>query len=166
MEDSVRRDLASLVDRATSFAAQMLLENGEFHAFGNLINSDGAFEIAGVYTGDEPTSGEEIRELTMKFMRSRANQRTLRACAVCADVRLKSPEGRATDAINVFLEHQQGEARTVLKPYFKGVDGGFYFEPLILLLDGPTIFAGSKGEPGGAEGGPRRRSLFGRFGRG
>jgi hypothetical protein len=165
MDDAVRRDFAGLVDQATSLAAKLLREQGEFDPFGILINQAGAFERAGGYTGNDRLSGGELRELAIRFMRSRANQGTLKACAVCADATLNGPDGRATDTINVFLEHHDGEARTVLKPYFKGADGGLFFEPLILLTDEPAVFAGSN-DPSGKERDPKRRGVFGRFGRG
>lgn len=136
--DLVQDDFNQLFQHALSLAERLLNEQqGAFAPFAVAVASDGQ----GEQFGADPSAGpEEQIQLLEGALRQRAEQGTIRATAVCFNVRLKSREdGSETDAIEFLIEHQEGTAQRVNVPYV--AEGGEY-----MLQDGtgspiePRIF--------------------------
>lgn len=92
-------------------AEDLLGKHGKFYPFGGSISSQGEASLtaADPGVGEHPASDEVLAGL---HDGARANAATLRAVAFVADVR-----ANGSDAVQVELEHQEGEALVVLLPY-------------------------------------------------
>ena len=117
-------DLDQLLNVALEFAQKMLKEHGEFYPFGASMGTDGKITMDGAATGREHPPSKELLDLLSESYTQRASTGGLRAAAICADVRVPPPgSDQKTDAIQVGLEHANGEAVTVFLPYQKGWAG-------------------------------------------
>jgi hypothetical protein len=107
-------DLDELLNASPGFAQQQLAIHGEFYPYAAAIRPDGQTEmIAGqARTASEHPAAAEIIASCVAQLASR--QHAIRAAAIVADVRLPDNGG---DAIEVSLEHVDGQALRVLLPY-------------------------------------------------
>jgi len=113
-----REEMDQLFDALVTFAQSMLEEHGEFYPVGAWIDEQGELGVVAADDGDERPDPRELIELLHKLMRERASSGTIRACAVCVDVRARrAEEAASTDAISVAIEHAAAEPVTVLQPY-------------------------------------------------
>ena len=60
-------------------------------------------------------------------MRDLAATGGIKAAGICSDVRIRSEDGKTSDAIAVSLEHRAGDSVAVLMPYSKGRFTGLRF---------------------------------------
>lgn len=125
-----RDELDALLGPLLRFAQDMLRKHGEFFPFGNVMRTDGEVELVAGYTGSEQPPSQELIELMVAGMRSRAAAREIRAAGICYDVRLRTDDGKPTDAIAVSLEHRAGDTVHVFMPYSKGRFTGLRFGDL------------------------------------
>jgi hypothetical protein len=107
-------DLDELLNAALGFAQQQLADHGEFYPCAAAIRADGQAEmIAGQpRTASEHPAAADIIASCIAQLASR--QHAIRAAAIVADVRLPDHGG---EAIEVSLEHAEGQALRVLLPY-------------------------------------------------
>lgn len=106
-------DLDELLNASLGFAQQQLAHHGEFYPYAAAIRADGNIEmISGQVPRDsERPAAADVAESCMAQLASR--QHAIRAAAIITDVRL--PNGG--DAIEVSLEHAEGQTLRVLLPY-------------------------------------------------
>jgi hypothetical protein len=107
-------DLDELLNASLGFARQQLADHGEFYPFAAAIRTAGQTEmIAGQArtSAAHPTAAEIIASCLTQLASS---QHAMRAAAIIADVRLPDHGG---EAIEVSLEHAEGQALRVLLPY-------------------------------------------------
>jgi hypothetical protein len=126
-------DLDKLLNALLGFAQQQLADHGEFYPYGAAVRADGRTEmIAGqAPAGSEHPAAADIIASLLAQLASR--QHEVRAAAIIADVRLPDDGG---DAIEVSLEHAEGQALRVVLPYARRRKG---------LVYGPiTASAGSR----------------------
>jgi hypothetical protein len=124
-------DLDQLLSFAIEFAKKMLQKHGEFYPFGASMGADGKITMDGAATGEEKPPSQELLDLLTRSYAKRANNGELRAAAVCAAVRVPPPGSAATaDAIQVGLEHSNGEAVMVFLPYKRGWFGNVRYGDL------------------------------------
>lgn len=116
-------DLDTLLALTLPFAEQQLTKHGEFFPFAAALSADGSPKLIGAHSalGDRPASLDVLDDLVSGL---RAQSGGLRAVALVADVRFED-----SDAVRVELEHHDGPAIRVLRPYKKkrlrrGVDYG------------------------------------------
>jgi hypothetical protein len=119
-----QHDLDQLLNAGLGFAQQQLASHGEFYPYATAIRVDGQTEmIAGqAHTASEHPAAADIVASCVAQLASR--QHAIRAAAIIADVRLPDHDG---DAIEVSLEHAEGQALRVLLPYArqrKAIDYG------------------------------------------
>jgi len=125
----------------------MLKQHGEFYPFGALMRTDGTVTMDGATTGDEKPLWRELLDVLTQSYGKRANGDELRAAAVCADVRVPPPGSEAKmDAIQVGLEHANGEAVTVFLPYEKGWFGRIRYGNLFASTRKRQFFSGAGGD--------------------
>jgi hypothetical protein len=122
-----RDDLDALLNPLLPFAQDMLRKHGEFFPFGAVMKAGGEVELVAGYTGSEQPSSQELIDLMVSGMRSRAAAGEIKAAGICHDVRVRSEDGKTTDAIAVSLEHRAGVSIAVLMPYSKGRFTGLLF---------------------------------------
>ena len=134
-------DLDVLLNGLLPFAQQMLAERGEFYPFGGSIAADGRHVSVGAEgASDRPAATELIQLLTDAFRREAA---TAKICAagICFDVRIVPPgQVDKTDAIQLALEREGGDAADVYVPYSQLPDGEFVYGELFASRRTPTIF--------------------------
>jgi hypothetical protein len=115
-------DVDSLLNAALPFAQQMLDQHGEFFPYGVAIDASGETHMAAGYTGEERPPSQSVLDILVQGYRKQRDG--LRAVALVADVRADG-----SDAIQVEIEHREGQAIFLLMPYKKrrlkrGVDYG------------------------------------------
>jgi hypothetical protein len=125
-----RSDLDLLVPVLLQFAEERLKKAGEFYPFGATMANDGQIALTGADTGSEHPPSQEVIELLASGMRGMAVAGTIRAAGICYDTRLRQPDGKASDAIAISLEHKAGDHVLVVMPYSKGRFSGFQFGAL------------------------------------
>lgn len=111
-----QRDLDELLNVALGFAQQELSKHGEFYPYAAALGTDGSAEmIAGrpAQGGEHPQTADVIDACIFALATKRAQ---IRAGVVVANVHLPELGG---DAVEVDLEHVEGQALTVLLPYTK-----------------------------------------------
>lgn len=112
--EQAQSDLDLLLEVTLPFAEQQLEKRGEFFPYGAAVGDAGEVRQFASYDGDEhPTS---VAVLDMLIAGLRGERDSLRATAIVADVRLPELDG---EAVRVELEHRDGHAITVLRPYVK-----------------------------------------------
>lgn len=108
-------DLDQLLGASVEAAVRMLSQEGEFYPFALAMTADGEVVAPQVApSSDRPTADEVAGLLRTALQESRA---TLRASALCSDVRIRSDEGDERDAIRIELEAPQGDPLVVVVPY-------------------------------------------------
>jgi hypothetical protein len=110
-------DLDGLLNMTLPFAQQMLAKRGEFYPFGATVTTSGKMQLLAGELGQEHPASADVVSLLVE--RLRQDRGSLRAVAICSDVRL-----RDSDAVRVELEHQDGQVIAVLMPYRKRRFGG------------------------------------------
>ena len=146
MQCMAHPDLDQLLNVALEFAKKMLKEHGEFYPFGASMGIDGNITMDGAATGREHPPSQELHDLLSESYTQRANTGVLRAAAICADVRVPPPSSdQKTDAIQVGLEHANGEAATVFLPYQKGWFGRVRYGHLFASARNRQFFGATGG---------------------
>ncbi|MGX1772068.1 hypothetical protein ACWIGW_08130 [Nocardia brasiliensis] len=106
--DLAQSDLDGLLDEALTVAEQRLTEHGQLVPFGIVVDRRGTTQLI-TAEASGATQSLALGTAAIGAMRSR-----IRAAALVVDVRLPDTGG---DGIEVFLEHAEGIALTVLEPY-------------------------------------------------
>jgi hypothetical protein len=134
-------DLDALLNDLLPFAERMLSEQGEFYPFGGSITSNGRhISVGGKGSSDRPKSQELIDIMTHEF-RNQASEGKIRAAGICFDVRVVPPgQIDKTDAIQLALEREGGDAVDVFVPYAQLPDGEFTYGELFACERIPTLF--------------------------
>jgi hypothetical protein len=134
-------DLDALLNDLLPFAERMLVEHGEFYPFGGSITRDGEhISVAAKASSDRPKSQELIDIMTDSF-RAQAAEGKIRAAGICFDVRVIPPgQVDKTDAIQVALEREGGDAVDVFVPYAQLSDSEFTYGELFACERTPTLF--------------------------
>lgn len=136
-----RQDLDSLLGSLLGFAQQTLNRYGEFYPFGAVLTTEGEVVLqGGQLIGTDRPPSQAIINLILDGVRSQANTGEIRAAGICYDVRMTLPDGTATDAIDVSLEHRSGLSVLVSQPYAKRRLRGFEYRELIAQPGEPRIF--------------------------
>lgn len=113
-------DLDNLLNALLPFAQEMLGKYGEFHPFGASVKSDGTIALIGAADATEHPKSTDLIELLEAGLRRDAADKKIRASGICCDVRVTvSNQPHETDAIQVSLEHSEGEVLNVFLPYEK-----------------------------------------------
>jgi hypothetical protein len=105
----------SLLDALITFAQQTLEKYGEFYPFAAAITSGGELQMVGGETGDERPASQEVLDTLYAGLGDQARRGEIRASGVCFDVRLRGAD--TDDAIQVSLEHSEGDPANVYLPY-------------------------------------------------
>jgi hypothetical protein len=99
------------------FARNILTKQGAFSPFAAAVANDGKMRPMAAYEG-EHGSTQGHADLLIQAMRVAVDAGKIVAGGLCADVRVKPPDSAAlVDAIQVHLEHENGECVDVFLPY-------------------------------------------------
>jgi hypothetical protein len=124
-------DFAVLLTALVPFAEQMLIKHGEFFPFAATITAAGTVVQAGAHMGEEHPKSQDIIDVFIRAFRDQATRAEIRAVGICLDVRTIPPgQTEKTDAISARLEHVNGQAIEVFKPYKRDGSGCLTFGKL------------------------------------
>lgn len=107
MENKTNTGFETLLNLLISFAQPMLDQHGEFHPFAGVMDTHGK---ARVVTGD--TTESEL----VNTLKKNAKQGEYRSVALCKNVSITTTSGM-TDAIQIVLEHKNGQNLQAFLPY-------------------------------------------------
>jgi hypothetical protein len=124
------------------FAQRMLTEHGEFYPYAATMSADGEVTAVPAEGGDgDPDVGDLLVELHA-HLRDQAAEGSIRASGIAADVTLTDPDsGETTDAVQVELDHADGDAVDVYVPYESGGEG-VKFGELVAAEGREPVFTG------------------------
>lgn len=118
-----QHDLDELLNTALGFAQHQLASRGEFYPYAAAIRVDGQAEMIAARpdTGGEHPAAADVVASCVAELTSRRH--ALRAASITTDVRLSELGG---EAIEVSLEHAEGQALRVQLPYTRQPAGISY----------------------------------------
>lgn len=108
-------DLDRLLGASIEAATRMLSADGEFYPFAVALTVEGEVVSPAIDPPSDHPSADEVVALLLDALRDARD--SLRACAVCSDVRLRSDAGEERDAIRVELEAPAADPLVVVVPY-------------------------------------------------
>jgi hypothetical protein len=134
-------DFNPLLEILLCFAKKFLAEKNAFLPFAAVMSSDGEVSYVAGDTGDEPAGAPMLLQVLEGALREMIKKDNLKAAGICVDIRFAaSPEEPKTDAIQVFLEHREGNVVNLLLPYKKIAPGQISYGKLIAVRGEPKIF--------------------------
>jgi hypothetical protein len=133
-------DFDSLLTFLLGFARKILPKQGALLPFAAAVTHDGKIQPMAAYEG-EHGSTQGHADLLIDAMRVAVDAGKIIAGGLCTDVRVKPP-GRAAlvDAIQVHLEHGNGECVDVFLPYEKTSSHEFHYGDLFSANTGQCVF--------------------------
>jgi hypothetical protein len=108
-------DLDRLLGAGVEAAVRMLSAEGEFYPFALAVSDDGEVVSPAVQPESDHPSADDVVGLLLEALR--AQRATLRAVAVCTNVRLRADDGQERDAIRLELESRAADPLVVVVPY-------------------------------------------------
>jgi hypothetical protein len=109
----------SLLTFLLGFARKILPSQGGFSPFAAAVTNDGTIQPMAAYEG-EHGSTQGHADLLIEAMRAAVDADKIVAGGLCTDIRVMPPDGAAlVDAIQVHLEHKNGECVEIFLPYEK-----------------------------------------------
>jgi hypothetical protein len=111
-------EIQELLNFLLPHAERMLSEHGEFYPYAVALDTDGTMEaVAPDVESDDPDVGDVLVALHAG-LREQAAEGSIRASAIAADVTLTDPDsGETTDAVQVELDHANGDPVDIYVPY-------------------------------------------------
>ena len=136
-------EIQELLNFLLPHAERMLNEHGEFYPYAVALDTDG--EMSAVPTdveSDNPDVGDVLVALH-KDLREQAAEGAIRASAIAADVTLTDPDsGETTDAVQVELDHAEGDPVDIYVPY-ETEGNGIKFGELVAAQGREPVFTAS-----------------------
>ena len=120
-------DLDGLLEFLLGFAQEMLPAQSSFSPFGATVTDDSRIQPLAAYEGEHGSS-QGHTDLLIEAIQAAAASGGIVAGGICTDVRVKPPDG-ISDAIQVHLEHRNGECVDVFLPYRRFTTGTFSYGP-------------------------------------
>lgn len=119
-----REEIEALLNFLLPFAEEQLTKNGEFYPYAAVLEADGDLAAVSTDAGeDDPDVGELLISLRAHLTEQAADG-SIRASGIAADVTLTDPDsGETTDAVQVELDHAEGDAVDIYVPYESAGDG-------------------------------------------
>jgi hypothetical protein len=117
-------EIQELLNFLLPHAERMLSEHGEFYPYAAAVESDGTIEpVAPAIETDDPEVSDVLVALH-EGLREQAAEGTIRASGIAADVTLTDPDsGETTDAVQLELDHADGDPVDIYVPYESEADG-------------------------------------------
>ena len=137
----INPDFDKLLSAVIPIAQRMLKDLGAFIPFGAFITRDGEVQLAGGEGDPSHLETEEIVEMYLEAYREAAAAGDFTSTALCDDVRVHVPgKLEKTDAIQIMLEHSEGEALNAFMPYEKQAQSDIAYAPIFATLADPRVF--------------------------
>jgi len=134
-------DFEKLLGAVIPIAQEMLKDLGAFIPFGAFIAGDGEVQLAGGEGNPSHLETQEIVEMYLEAYRQAAADGNFNSTALCVDVRVSVPgKLEKTDAIQIMLEHSDGEALNAFMPYEKHEQAEISYAPIFATPAEPRVF--------------------------
>jgi hypothetical protein len=141
-------DFNPLLDALLRFAKECLLKDGAFLPFAAEMSRDGEISHLAGYTGEERPGAPKVLASLEAALRAQAKQSEMRAAGIAVDIRFASrPNEPKSDAIQVFLEHREGNVVNVILPYWKMGPGDVRYGRLMAVRGEAKIFPDTRLAP-------------------
>jgi hypothetical protein len=122
MEGS-REEIEKLLNYLMPFAEERLNRDGEFYPYAAMVAADGELKSGSAAEGEDPDVADLLVALHQE-LRDLAAEGSIRASGIAADVTLTDPDsGKTTDAVQLELDHAEGDAVDVYVPYESASEG-------------------------------------------
>ena len=108
-------DLDQLLGSSVEAAVRMLSQEGEFYPFALAMTADGEVVAPQVSPSSDRPTADEVADLLLAALQEARS--TLRASALCSDVRIRDDQGEERDAIRIELEAPEADPLVVVVPY-------------------------------------------------
>lgn len=133
------QDYDALLDRMMTLVEKWMQEQDGFVPCGAAISANG--EVVGHMIGtDEASTTESAMHALFTGLQARARAGEIRATCVCYDGAFEE-NGEQVPAIFIILEHFQGPATMLRRPYRKNSDGTYVYAQMEGQTIQPGIFA-------------------------
>jgi hypothetical protein len=134
-------EIQELLNFLLPHAERMLSEHGEFYPYAAAVESDGTIEaVAPAIESDDPDVSDVLVALH-QGLREQAAEGSIRASGIAADVTLTDPDsGETTDAVQLELDHADGDPVDIYVPYESEGDG-IKFGDLVAAEGRQPVFA-------------------------
>ena len=137
-----RDEIEHLLRYLLPFAEESLNRDGEFRPYAAMVAADGSLKSVASEEGEEPDVGDLLVALHTE-LREQAAGGAIRASGIAADVTLTDPDsGETTDAVQLELDHANGDPVDIYVPYETAPDGVKFGEPVSAAGREP-VFAAS-----------------------
>jgi hypothetical protein len=134
-------EIQELLNFLLPYAEQMLNEHGEFYPYAAALDSEGELNAVGADVEDESPDVGEVLLALHEGLRERAAEGEIRASGIAADVTLTDPDsGETTDAVQVELDHANGDPVDIFVPY-ESQPEGIRFGELVAAHGREPVFA-------------------------
>jgi hypothetical protein len=134
-------DFERLLSAVIPIAQRMLKDLGAFIPFGAFVTADGEVQLAGGEGDPSHLETQEIVEMYLEAYRAAAANGSFSSTALCVDVRIHVPgKLEKTDAIQIMLEHSEGEALNAFMPYEKHGQADITYASLFAAPADPLVF--------------------------
>lgn len=121
---TAQQETDALMREMIVFARQMLSGYGEFYPFGGIVDADGEIGHVGATSEEnEYPKSAELLEVLNGYLTEMAAAGKCRATARALNVSVTLPDGTATDAIHLLLDHRDNFSVEVILPFSKTQDG-------------------------------------------
>ena len=119
-----QEEIQELLNFLLPHAERLLGEQGEFYPYAAALDNAGSIEPVGpAVETDDPDVGDILVALHAD-LREQAADGAIRASGIAADVTLTDPDsGETTDAVQLELDHAEGDAVDIYVPYERGIEG-------------------------------------------
>jgi hypothetical protein len=137
----INPEFDKLLGAVIPIAQAMLKDLGAFIPFGAFITRDGEVQLAGGQGDPSHLETGEIVEMYLEAFREAAGDGNFTSTALCVDVRVQIPgKLEKTDAIQIMLEHSEGEALNAFMPYEKRAESDISYASLFATPADPRVF--------------------------
>ena len=125
-----KEEIEQLLNFLLPVAEEQLSREGEFYPYAAMVAADGELKSVTTAAGEDPEVGELLVSLHEE-LRAQAAEGAIRASGIAADVTLTDPDsGETTDAVQVELDHADGNPVDVYVPYETAADGVKFGQPV------------------------------------
>ena len=136
----LKAEIEQLLKYLLPFAEEKLNRDGEFYPYAAIVAANGELKSVAAVAGEQPDAGDLLLALHQE-LREQAAEGSIRASGIAADVTLTDPEsGETTDAVQVELDHADGDAVDVYVPYESSADG-IKFGELVAAAGREPVFS-------------------------
>jgi hypothetical protein len=121
--EGAREEIEKLLNYLLPFAEERLNQDGEFYPYAATVAADGEVKTMSAAEGERADAGDLLIALHRE-LRELAAEGSIRASGIAAEVTLTDPDsGETTDAVQLELDHAEGDAVDVYVPYESAAEG-------------------------------------------